>query len=67
MEQYALENGASFVWATHDLHSLPHHVERVVLLQHGRMIFDGRTSEGLSEPWLLRAGLAVPREDKAEC
>lgn len=59
--------GAACVWATHDLHSLPPQSSRVVLLRDRRLIFDGSAAEGLSKPWLLRAGLAVPREDKAIC
>ena len=52
--------GATCVWATHCLRSLPSPATRVVLLRDRRMLFDGSTAEGLSEPWLIRAGLAVP-------
>ena len=51
--------GATCVWATHSLHSLPSQATRVILLRDRRVLFDGPTAEGLSEPWLVRAGLAV--------
>ena len=50
---------ATCVWATHCLHSLPSPATRVVLLRNRRVLFDGSTEEGLSKPWLIRAGLAV--------
>ncbi|MEO0603607.1 MAG: ABC transporter ATP-binding protein, partial [Myxococcota bacterium] len=59
--------GAACVWATHDLHSLPPEAQRVVLLRDRRVLFDGPTAEGLSRPWLLRAGLAVPHEEERAC
>ena len=52
--------GTSCVWATHDLHSLPPQAERMVLLRNGKMVFDGPTSEGLSDSWLVQAGLMAP-------
>ena len=58
--------GASCVWATHDLDSLPTKARRVVLLQNRRIIFDGSVTEGLSKPWRIRAGLAVA-EEEATC
>ena len=67
VEQYARENGASFFWATHDLHSIPPHIDRVLLLRDRRVIFDGPKAEGLSEAWLLRVGLAVPGKEEAAC
>ena len=57
--------GATCVWATHCLHSAPSEATRVVLLRDRRVLFDGSTAEGLSEPWLVRAGLAVGRENRA--
>ena len=62
VERSVRRNGAACVWATHDLHALPPQVERIVLLRDGRVLFDGPTAEGLSEEWLLRAGLAVSQE-----
>ncbi len=56
---------ATCVWATHCLHSLPPQATRVILLRDRRMLFDGSTAEGLSKPWLIRAGLAVRRENRA--
>ena len=47
------------IWSTHDLHSVPSQAKRVVLLNRGRVLFDGSSKEGLSQPWLLKAGLAV--------
>ncbi len=67
VEQSVRQNGAACVWATHDLHSLPPEAERIVLLRDGRMLFDGPTAEGLSRPWLLRAGLAVSQEEGSAC
>ncbi|HCH65449.1 MAG: hypothetical protein CL927_05005 [Deltaproteobacteria bacterium] len=60
VEQSIQQTGAACVWATHDLHSVPSLAKRVVLLHNGRSIFDGPTSEGLSNDWLVRAGLALP-------
>ena len=56
---------ATCVWATHCLHSLPSEATRVVLLRDRRVLFDGSTAEGLSRPWLIRAGLAVGRDQSA--
>ncbi len=53
---------ATCVWATHCLHSLPSEATRVVLLRDRRVLFDGSAAEGLSKPWLIRAGLAVWRD-----
>ena len=47
------------IWSTHDLHSVPSQAKRVVLLNKGRVLFDGDSKEGFSQPWLLKAGLAV--------
>ena len=58
--------GATCVWATHCLHSLPSEATRVVLLRDRRVLFDGSTAEGLSKPWLIRAGLAVWK-DQSVC
>ena len=55
--------GAACIWATHDLQSYPKRAQRMVLLKEKRIIFDGLTSEGLSRPWMVRAGLAVEKED----
>jgi len=67
VEQSVERTGAACVWATHDLHSVPPQVERVVLLRDGKVIFDGPSSEGLSRPWLLRAGLAIPQKGEQPC
>ena len=56
---------ATCVWATHCLRSLPSPATRVVLLRDRRVLFDGPAAEGLSKPWLIRAGLAVSRENGA--
>ena len=53
--------GATCVWATHCLRSLPSPATRVILLRDRRVLFDGSAAEGLSKPWLIRAGLAVPK------
>ena len=67
VERSVRRNGAACVWATHDLHSLPPEVGRIVLLREGRIVFDGSRGEGLSRPWLVRAGLAVSPKEKSEC
>ena len=65
--QSVRRTGAACVWATHDLHDLPPQAQRVALLRDGRLIFDGPTGEGLSRPWLVRAGLAVPHGEEPTC
>lgn len=59
--------GTTCVWATHCLHSLPSQATRVILLRDRRVLFDGSTAEGLSKPWLIKAGLAVWREEQSVC
>ena len=59
--------GAACVWATHDLNSWPQQAKRIVLLKDKHILFDGTVAEGLSRPWLLRAGLAVPHEREERC
>ena len=59
VEESVRRTGAACVWATHDLHSMPSQATRVVLLRDRRLLFDGSRAEGLSKPWLIRAGLAV--------
>ena len=66
VEQVVRRTNATCVWATHCLDSLPSEATRVVLLRDRRVLFDGPTAEGLSEPWLIRAGLAVWR-DQSVC
>ena len=63
VEESVRRTRAACVWATHDLHSLPSRAARVVLLRDRRLLFDGSTAEGLSKPWLIRAGLAVWKEN----
>ena len=67
VERAARRTGAACVWATHDLHSLPSPAKRVVLMRDRRILFDGPTAEGLSDPWLLRAGLALPEGEHDAC
>ncbi len=67
VEQSVRRTGAACVWATHDLLSLPPQTERLVLLRDRRVLFDGSTAEGLTRPWLLRAGLAVPEGEENAC
>lgn len=59
--------GAACVWATHDSSSLPKEIERVVLLSEQRVVFDGPVAEGLSRPWLARAGLVVLEQEECPC
>ena len=51
--------GTTCIWSTHDFHSAPSQAKRVILLNQGRILFDGPSEEGLSKPWLLRSGLAI--------
>ena len=67
VEQSVQRTGAACVWATHDLQSVPPQVERVVLLRDGKVVFDGPKDDGLSHPWLLRAGLATPQSGETQC
>ncbi len=67
VEQSVRRNGAACIWATHDLHALPPQAARVVLLREGRIVFDGPIAEGLSNRWLVHAGLAVSREGEVAC
>ncbi|MEC8192479.1 MAG: ABC transporter ATP-binding protein [Myxococcota bacterium] len=60
VERMVEQSGATCVWATHDLHSIPPRTERVVLLRGGRVIFAGEPSIGLSDEWLVKAGLSIP-------
>jgi len=60
--KFVQQTGATCVWATHDLYSLPPLAQRTVLLRDGQIVFDGPKTEGLSRPWMLRAGLAVAEE-----
>ena len=64
--QSVQQTGAACIWATHDLHAVPAEAERVVLLRDGRVLFDGPTAEGLTSPWLLQAGLAVPQSGDSD-
>ena len=67
IEKIIQKTGATCIWATHDLKSVPPQARRVVLLRQGNVIFDGETSEGLSRPWLLKAGLAIPQKGEMSC
>jgi cobalt/nickel transport system ATP-binding protein len=67
VEQLTQRTGAACIWATHDLQSVPAQAGRVVLLRDRRMVFDGESGEGLSESWLVRAGLAVPQAGENAC
>lgn len=55
------------IWATHNLHSIPPKAKRTILLKEGHIIFDGDSTEGLSRPWLIKAGLAIPRSENETC
>ena len=62
VEESVRRTGATCIWASHDLNSIPPQAKRVVLLKNGRVLFDGDVQKGLSRPWLVRSGLAVPQE-----
>ena len=59
VKEYIEQTGATCIWSTHDLHSVPSQAQRVVLLTKGQILFDGDCKEGLSKPWLIQAGLAI--------
>ena len=67
VEASVRRTNAACIWATHDLGSLPPQAQRVVLLRDRQLIFDGTVKEGLSKPWLVRAGLAVPSGEQTPC
>ena len=60
VEESVERTGAACIWATHDLRDVPPEAKRAILLRNGEIVFDGPSEEGLSKPWLLRSGLAVP-------
>ena len=62
VKQFIQRTGATCIWSTHDLHSVPAQAQRVVLLDKGQILFDGDCTEGLSKPWLVKAGLAIPNQ-----
>ncbi len=59
VQEVVKQTGAACLWATHDLDSRPAQARRTILLREGRVIFDGPTDEGLTQAWLVRAGLAL--------
>ena len=61
------QTGATCVWTTHDLQTVPDQAKRTILLRDGRVVFDGPSTEALSHPWLVRAGLAVPQSEGTAC
>ena len=61
------QTGAACVWATHDLNTNPAPAKRVILINKGQLIFDGPKEEGLSRPWTVQAGLALPNEENEPC
>ena len=67
IENVIQKTDTTCIWATHNLHSIPPQAKRVVLLRKGKVIFDGETSEGLSRPWLLESGLAIPQKGGLSC
>ena len=67
VETLARDKGIACVWATHDLQSTPSLAKRVVLLHEKSLVFDGTVDEGLSEEWLVQAGLAFAKGDKESC
>lgn len=64
--EFVHRTNAACVWATHDFHSLPSQATRVALVKDRCLLFDGPTTEGLSRPWLVRAGLAIPSKNEGE-
>ncbi|MCH2110398.1 MAG: energy-coupling factor ABC transporter ATP-binding protein [Polyangiaceae bacterium] len=56
------KQGTTCVWATHDLTQLPERIQRIILLRHGEILFDGPLKDGLTQPQLVDAGLAIKEE-----
>ena len=67
IEKIIRKTGATCIWATHNLNSIPPQAKRVILLRNGQVLFDGDTSEGLSMHWRIKAGLAVPQQGEHLC
>ena len=67
VSDWADKTGATCIWATHDLHLIPSHAKRVVLLREGHVIFDGDVNEGLSKTWLAQAGLLADASEESPC
>ena len=63
VQEVVKQTGAACLWATHDLDSRPAQARRTILLREGRVIFDGPTDEGLTQAWLVRAGLALEKTE----
>lgn len=57
LESVSANNSMSVIWATHDLSRLPKRVGRVILLNRGRIVFDGPKGEALDPVRLRQAGL----------
>lgn len=58
MQAMLSAGAATVLWATHDLDHLPPHIRRVLLVQDGRIVFDGPREAGLSPTRLRALGLA---------
>ena len=67
VEQTIQGTETTCIWATHNLHSIPPKAKRTILLKKGHIIFDGDSTEGLSRPWLIKAGLAIPQSENETC
>jgi len=57
LEAAGAHRPVTVLWATHDLEALPLRVSRVVLLNEGRVVFDGPRERALQPETLARAGL----------
>ena len=57
LEEATVGRSIAVVWATHDLARLPRAVGRLVLVQEGRLAFDGLRADALDPRRLRAAGL----------
>ncbi len=57
IQRYIETHHAACLWATHDLHHWPEGISRIVLLQKGRVVFDGPQREALTPQRLQQADL----------
>jgi cobalamin biosynthesis protein CbiD len=62
LKNLCAELNVTILMATHDIDLVPLYCRRVLLLQSGRLLFDGKTRDLLLNPKLLREnGLRLPR------
>lgn len=58
-------NGAAILLVTHSMAEVEQHCERAILLDHGHMLFDGRSSEAVKRYYLLEQAGRIPNAEAA--